>query len=97
MKAYAVGFYSSEAWRKCREAYVKSRRGLCEQCLKRGIITPAELVHHKKPITPMNINDPNITLNWENLMAVCRDCHAELHRGRKRYKADALGHVAPLV
>lgn len=95
MKEYAKGFYKSPAWKECRKAYLKSKRGLCERCLAKGIINPAEIVHHTVWLTPDNINDPNITLDWNNLEAVCRSCHSLIHEGRtdKRYKIDDFGKV----
>jgi hypothetical protein len=36
-------------------------------------------VHHKTYITPTNINNPDITLNFNNLEFVCHDCHNEEH------------------
>ena len=57
---------------------------LCERCLKNGILKPAEIVHHKVELTPDNIDNPNITLGFNNLEAVCRDCHAQIHDSRKR-------------
>ena len=93
MQDYAKDFYFSTAWRACRASYLKQVRGLCELCLKRGMYTPADTVHHIKHITPNNINDPSITLNTDNLMALCRDCHAEIHKGVRRYKIDTMGRV----
>lgn len=94
MKDFAKEFYSSVAWKACRESYKKSVRGLCEVCLRKGIYKPGEIVHHKKHITPDNINDPTVTLAFDNLQLVCRDCHADLHKDRsKRYKVDALGRI----
>lgn len=93
MKEFAKAFYTSQAWKECREAYRKSVGGLCERCLKSGLYTAGEIVHHKIHITPDNINDPNVTLNWDNLELVCRDCHAEIHGDKRRYKIDAVGNV----
>lgn len=76
---FAREFYSSEAWNKCRTAYKKMRGGLCERCLAKGLIEPGEIVHHKVHITPDNIDDPRITLSFDNLELVCRTCHAEEH------------------
>lgn len=67
-------FYNSEQWLKCKTAYLQSRNYVCERCGRLAVI-----VHHKKHITPANVNDPNITLNWDNLMAVCQECHNALH------------------
>ena len=93
MQEYAKTFYKSKAWQSCRASYLKQARGLCEVCLKRGLYTPADTVHHIKHITPQNIGDPSITLSFSNLMAVCRDCHAEQHRTKRRYKVDKFGRV----
>lgn len=95
----ATGFYRSHAWRTTSTAYRRSVGGLCERCLAKGIITPAEVVHHKIPLTPENIQDLSISLNWDNLQALCRQCHAEVHeemyrqRTGRRYKVDKNGRV----
>ena len=87
-------FYGSDAWKKVRALARQRAGGLCEECLKKGIIKPAEAIHHKTPITPQNINDPKITLNLDNLVALCADCHAKMHHPtRKRYKVDRNGKV----
>ena len=67
---------------------MKSVNHLCERCLANGILKPAEIVHHKTELTPENINNPSVTLDHDNLQAVCRDCHAAIHMGprRRRYK-----------
>ena len=96
MKEYAQQFYSSKAWQRTRAAYAKSRQNLCEICLSKGIIKPGEIVHHKVHLTPQNINDPAVTLAWDNLQLVCRDCHAVIHDARqRRYIIDDFGRVIP--
>jgi 5-methylcytosine-specific restriction endonuclease McrA len=96
MKEYAATFYKSKAWANCRKTYAASVGGLCEDCLKKGLITPGEIVHHVIAITPENITDPAVTLNWDNLRLVCRECHAVEHGARIcRYTVDALGRVSP--
>lgn len=73
---------------------MKSVGGLCEDCMKEGRVTAAEEVHHIKFITPDNINDPNVTLNWDNLVALCRECHRKRHGARqRRYEVDEWGRV----
>lgn len=75
---------------------MRSVGGLCERCLAKGIVKAGEIVHHKKPITPNNICDPNITLSFNNLQLVCRECHAEAHGARQtRYTIDEYGRVSP--
>ena len=93
-KAFARKFYSSKAWQDCRNEYAKRRQHLCEDCLRRGIYKPGEIVHHKIPVTPFNMNDPSITLSWDNLECLCREHHAEAHGAKeRRYKIDDLGRI----
>jgi len=95
-KPFARKFYSSATWQACREEYAKSQRYLCEECLRRGIYRPGDIVHHKIELTPANIENPEITLSFDNLELLCRDCHAEAHKERskgKRYYIDDGGTV----
>lgn len=48
------------------------------------------ICHHKTYLTPDNINDPNIALNWANLEALCHNCHdlEHLQQHNKTYFAD---------
>ena len=94
MKEFAKGFYKSKAWQVTRDAYAASVGGLCEDCLTRGLYKAGEIVHHKKELTPENIGDPSVTLAWDNLKLVCRDCHAKEHGSTKRYKVDEMGRVS---
>lgn len=81
--------YDSSRWKKVRklamERTVRTLDGrlcppfMCERCFERGKLVPAELVHHIKHLTPQNVNDPMICYGLDNLMRVCRDCHAEIH------------------
>lgn len=91
MREFAKEFYKGTEWKKCREAFVKSKRGLCEKCLEKGIYNAGYIVHHITHLTPQNINDPSVSLSWDNLMLLCADCHAEIHRRQKRYSFDEYG------
>ncbi|WP_419091817.1 HNH endonuclease [[Ruminococcus] torques] len=87
-KEFARSFYSSQKWKKCREAYIAKRRaidgGLCETCRER----PGYIVHHKIELTPENINDANITLGINNLKYDCHICHQK--EGAKDGEAERL-------
>ena len=99
MKDYARAFYKSTEWKKCRAGYVKSVGGLCERCLKRGDFIPGVIVHHKCYLTPENILDPTVTLNYDNLELLCQDCHNKEHfkeEYTRRYKIKADGSVEVL-
>lgn len=93
MKEFAKSFYKSKAWQNTREAYAASVGRLCERCLRSGIYRAGEIVHHKKPLTSENINDPSVSLAWNNLELLCRDCHGKVHGSIKRYKVDEMGRV----
>lgn len=94
---FAHSFYVSPAWIKCRTAYARSKANLCERCLQKGIINagtkkhPNE-VHHKIRLTPENIRDPEVALNWDNLEVLCEECHKKEHRTQK-WRTDPDGHV----
>ena len=91
-RSWAKAFYVSREWINCRRAYAISKAGLCERCLAKGLIVPGDEVHHKIRLTPQNITQPEISLNWENLELLCKQCHHEEHRG-KRWQTDELGRV----
>lgn len=78
-KEFARKFYSSKAWQDCRNEYARRKHYLCENCLRRGIYRPGVIVHHMIELDPVNINNPEIALNFDNLELLCRDCHAEVH------------------
>ena len=73
-KSFAHGFYASKRWMKCRTGFLASKNWTCERCGRM-----ATIAHHKKRITPQNINNPEITLNWDNLEALCQTCHNDEH------------------
>jgi len=79
-------------WIKCARAFKKAKGGICERCAAKGLIVPGREVHHKIHLTPDNINDPKISLNWDNLELLCKDCHMLEHE-RVRYRVDPMGHV----
>lgn len=90
---FANAFYGSQAWKDCRREYRMARGGLCERCLARGLIVTGTEVHHRVRLTPENMRDPRVTLNWENLELLCAECHDMEHRGEDRIRTDKNGHV----
>ena len=89
MRSVSFPFYRSKAWKECRRAYMATVSGLCEECAKHGIIKAADIVHHKITLDDEKARDPEIALNFENLEAVCIECHNALHGGQaapKRYR-----------
>ena len=73
---FAKSFYNSKEWELTREYILKRDNYLCVNCGR-----PAEEVHHKKHLSPENINDVSVTMNPKNLVSLCKNCHFEEHRG----------------
>lgn len=71
---WAYAFYHSRTWKECRKAYGDTVFWICERCGK-----PGKIVHHKIWLTPANINNPWVTLDWKNLELLCQDCHNAEH------------------
>lgn len=82
-------FYQSKRWENTAKTYKKSRGGLCERCLANGIVEPGAIVHHKIYLTDQNLNNLDISLSFDNLELLCRQCHADEHATaeRKRKKS----------
>ena len=97
---WAKWFYESPAWKKTRKAYAATQHGLCERCRKRGLIVHGDIVHHKVWLTPDNITDTSITLNFAHLELLCIECHNVEHNTkpqiREGFMFDADGNIAPL-
>ena len=68
-------FYNSSKWQKCRRLVLERDNFSCVIC---GEV--AEEVHHKIKLTHENINNPNITLNPDNLISLCKSCHNLQHQ-----------------
>lgn len=94
MRAALQPFYSSPAWKACRAAYIKSKGGLCERCLREGRITAGAEVHHKVRLTPQTVRDPKVALSWSNLELLCVECHKREHgRTERRWRCRPDGSV----
>ena len=78
MKTYKgydnTAFYKGKAWRRVSAAYMASKCYICERCGK-----PASICHHKTWLNGSNVNDPNIALSFDNLEALCIECHNAEH------------------
>ena len=95
---FAVRFYKSKQWLKCRAAYIAERMridgGMCETCHE----VPGYIVHHKVRLTADNINNPDITFNHELLKYDCLICHNKEEASNKdndRYYFDDDGQIIP--
>lgn len=59
------------AWQRIRDRYAAAHP-FCEECYKRGVLTPTEEIHHIKPLAHGG------THAEDNLMALCKPCHSRI-------------------
>ena len=75
-REFAKSFYNSKEWIMTREYILKRDRYLCQDCGR-----PASEVHHIEHLSPKNIGDVRVTMNPDNRVSLCRDCHFNRHKG----------------
>ncbi|PAD94378.1 HNH endonuclease [Terribacillus saccharophilus] len=71
-----ISFYSSASWRTKRENILRRDNYLCQDCLKKGFVTPATIVHHIIETS----EDWSLRLIDSNLVSVCAACHNREHK-----------------
>ena len=101
-------FYQSAIWKKVRKNIWLKQNCLCAICNKPVYVDgisewiPKEnrrtgIVHHKIFLDNNNIYDDNITINEDNLIGVCKECHELEHHTdistRKDYMFDDYGNL----
>lgn len=76
---FSKKFYKSKPWRTFREIIINERGNKCQECGK--VITESKFlqIHHIEELTPINIDDTSITLNPDNVIVVCQECHNKIH------------------
>jgi len=71
--------YNTSRWRKLRDAKLLEQP-LCEVCLAKGIIKPAEDVHHLDSFMNYEgLKRLEKAYNYNNLQSVCKECHQKEH------------------
>ena len=80
-------YYNSIQWKRLRNYYIR-RHPLCEECLSKGIVKPAEEVHHKLIILGGITEEERWErlTNEDNLMSLCKECHDKIHRRLHHHK-----------
>lgn len=95
-------FYNSNAWKNLARKIRTQKFFICEKCGRPN----SKEVHHKIPVTELNVNDPNITLNESNLMLLCNECHNKIHNrftkkespaAKRQIQFDASGNVISIT
>jgi 5-methylcytosine-specific restriction protein A len=70
-----VVFYKSGVWRQLRADVLKDQHDECKMCKDNGVYEEATMVHHIKYVR----DDPQLALTKSNLMALCDECHYQIH------------------
>lgn len=77
-REFSRAFYHSKEWEKVRHFVLMRDRFKCQKCGK-----PAQEVHHIEHLSPENIWKPEITLNPDNLISLCKEDHFKIHEKDK--------------
>lgn len=75
MREFAEQVYKGKRWQKVRDYIWQRDNGLCQDCGELG-----EEVHHEIPLSPSNVDDPEIVYGDEHLVLLCRLCHKHRHK-----------------
>ena len=74
--------YQDVRWQRLRVAYLADHP-LCEECLANGITREAVDVHHVVSfMTAEGVERIELALNYDNLRALCKECHQAEHNKR---------------
>ena len=72
-------FYKSALWLHMREQVLSEQHHECQICKAKGKLTMANTVHHVQELRKR----PDLALSEDNLIAICPDCHYEIHHGHE--------------
>lgn len=97
MRSIDNRFYRSKAWIRCKEDYLSSVGRFCERCKAKGIYEPAVIVHHKIYLSEENYKNPAVSLNFDNLEALCASCHNQEHFADKTESRYRIGKNGELI
>ena len=83
--------YQSKEWRELRVLKYRANP-LCELCEREGYVRAAQAIHHITPIETAKTMDEmkRLAYDWSNLLSVCRECHAKLHKDMKSFSHETV-------
>ena len=70
-----MNVYKDKRWIRKRKLILKRDSYLCRECKRYGKTTPADTVHH---IKPLHLH-PELWLENKNLYSCCSSCHNTFH------------------
>ena len=74
---------NSRRWWEVKRMVWQRANGLCEDCLKQGIVTPGVDCHHIRPVesahSPQEME--RLCYDWrDNIRLLCVPCHIRVHQ-----------------
>lgn len=75
-------FYLTKAWKHLRAEVLDEQHHECQLCKAKGLAVPCATVHHMQTVK----DRPDLALTKGNLIAVCDECHYQIHHGQKNLK-----------
>ena len=87
-----VKLMNSREWKALRISKLQANP-LCERCLAEyGRAVPARVIHHVKPIEATNSEAEARAraFDFDNLQALCFECHRAIHVADGYHKADTM-------
>lgn len=76
-----IRFYTSRPWIRTSRLYRKFHP-ICEECERNNLITPAQMVHHKKKLQDI-WKDKENPYSFRFLESLCNNCHLKHLRAYK--------------
>jgi len=101
-------FYQSKLWKQVKNNIWLKQSCLCAICHKPVYVNgisdyiPKDkrrtgIVHHKVWLDDSNVYDENISINEDNLIGICKECHENEHHKdistRKEFMFDEQGNL----
>lgn len=81
-------FYQSKQWKNLRAKHVK-KQPLCQECLKRYVVTAVDVVDH---IIELEDNY-DLRLDPKNLQSLCHACHNKKSAEQRRIRQDGTSKI----
>lgn len=73
-------FYTLKPWRDLSYSLKIKADGKCNRCNNTVLDFKYLIGHHKIELTDDNVDDPNVSLNPDNIEIICHECHNREHR-----------------
>jgi len=80
-----IAFYNSKRWTNTSLEH-RRREPLCRRCKAKGVIRPAQMVHHDPPVEELLAQGLS-PFDHRYLESLCNDCHLGELRAKKTSKS----------